>query len=41
MDRSVELFEIAAAVPDHRLAKSLERFRGDLDRAGNEKFRVH
>ncbi len=41
MNRGVELFEIAAAMADHRLAESLEGFRRNLDGAGNEELGMH
>ena len=40
MDVAVEILEILAAVADHRPGKSGHRFRGNFDRAGDEKFIV-
>jgi hypothetical protein len=39
MNALVELFEIAAAMPDHRLAKRAKGFLADLNGTGNEELR--
>ncbi len=41
MNRRIKLLKIAAAMPDHRPAKRLKSFRGDLDRPGDKKLRMH
>jgi hypothetical protein len=38
LNRSVELFEVIATVTDHRLAKGLESFLGDLNGSRAEEF---
>ena len=41
LDRVVECHEIGAAVTDHALGHGQQRFFGDGDRTGNEKFIGH
>jgi hypothetical protein len=40
LNRGVQLFEVIAAMTDHRLAKGLESFLGDLDGSRAEEFDV-